>query len=100
MLGYTDRNSKFVKHTCGTPIADPQNADTRKNTRRDGEFYVSNFQTGNTPLQYDIDEIKRIPSFSDGDLQIVLKSMSKGKCKDRAGIALEMIVNGCTLLQK
>ena len=55
---------------------------------------TSIFESDEPPMVFDLSYIRRIAPFSLEELQVALKPMSRGRCKDKAGICLEMITNG------
>ena len=58
-------------------------------------FSISIFESDEPPMAFDLNCIRNIAPFSLEELKAALKQMSRGRCKDKAGICLEMITNGC-----
>ena len=64
-----------------------------------GEFRESMFQSNAREVPFTLECIRNIPSICLEELQTALKQMSRGRCKDKAGICLEMIIDAGSPLQ-
>ena len=63
------------------------------------EFLASIFRSTSVMPAYDSNLLREVPAVSVLELQHALQRMARGRCSDKAGVALEMIITGGDIIQ-
>lgn len=57
-------------------------------------FLADMFSSGRQPETFDTASLQRLQLITPWELKLALRQMARGKCRDKAGISLEMILHG------
>ena len=58
------------------------------------DFMTNIFSSSNPHFEFDPQKVQAIEDINMEELNAALRKMSRGKCRDKAGVALEMILSG------